>query len=362
LGIVEPLTNILVVRDFPDRSEAENSAVAAHELAHLCGALHTAEARSLMHPSAPAGTFDVATAEVLALMRNYDFRRGPASLDQSTARRLVALLSRGRNEVAVAAGLAAVFRKQRLPQTAAAVLNDSVVRHPNDVLLRHELGLALRQMDRLEEAEANFAEAVRLNPADVESLVEAGIAAGKRGALKTATARLQQAVQLRPGDARLRYNYGIALSRQLGGVGAAIAEFEAALRINPQYHEARKAAMVASNKRARLRLDEAAWRKRLSDDPRDATAYCNLGVSLSEQGRFGEAMEQYRRALNLNPRLHSARANLALLLHVTGRSREALIEAELVRREGGALHPDFARALEESRLSSPTHSAAQQKQ
>jgi Flp pilus assembly protein TadD len=64
-----------------------------------------------------------------------------------------------------------------------------------------------------------------------------------------------------------------------GRIGEAIAQYEQALRIEPEYAE----------------------------------AHCNLGIALEKAGRMPEAIQHYTQALNLRPDLTVARNALARL-------------------------------------------------
>ena len=56
----------------------------------------------------------------------------------------------------------------------------------------------------------------------------------------------------------------------------------------------------------------------------------NLAVVLENQGRYPDAITQYRRCLELNPAYYVARANLARVLHLTGDPQEAANEYAMV--------------------------------
>jgi protein O-mannosyl-transferase len=74
--------------------------------------------------------------------------------------------------------------------------------------------------------------------------------------------------------------------------------------------------------------------------PRNDAAYNNIGVALTVQGRFDEAVENYDQALNINPRNVKARNNLANALLQSDRIDEAIPHLEQVL----AIEPDFAEA------------------
>ena len=59
-------------------------------------------------------------------------------------------------------------------------------------------------------------------------------------------------------------------------------------------------------------------------DPRDTTAWNDLGVARDLQGHHEEAQDAYRRALGVNPELSSAVVNMALSLAMTGKGEEGV--------------------------------------
>ena len=65
---------------------------------------------------------------------------------------------------------------------------------------------------------------------------------------------------------------------------------------------------------------ESCYRLALCVDSEVALYWFNLGVSVEDQGRVGEAVAAYERALALDPSLADAHFNLARLLEVIGRS------------------------------------------
>ena len=106
-----------------------------------------------------------------------------------------------------------------------------------------------------------------------------GIALFRKGKVDAAIACFQQALQIRPDFAEARNNLGNALL-QMGKVDAAIACFQQALQIRPDFAE----------------------------------AHNDLGNALLQTGRADEAITHCRRALQIKPGLEMARKNLGAVL------------------------------------------------
>ena len=117
---------------------------------------------------------------------------------------------------------------------------------PGDASARYNLAVALAAQGRSEEAAAGFRELLAAHPDDgavrdhlVQALRESGDSAASAGRLPQAAECYRELVGLEPGNADLRNNFGILLSRS-GDKAAAIAQFEAALRIDPTHAAARR--------------------------------------------------------------------------------------------------------------------------
>jgi Flp pilus assembly protein TadD len=75
---------------------------------------------------------------------------------------------------------------------------------------------------------------------------------------------------------------------------------------------------------------EAATRKILTTNPRNAEAHSLLGVILDQRGATADAEKEYAAALRLKPKLVSALSNLGVLLAKTNRATEAIAKFEEV--------------------------------
>jgi len=179
--------------------------------------------------------------------------------------------------------------------------------------------------------------------------------------------------QLPPGDARLEYAQGL-LSADLGYPEAAVASFRRALQSNPNSLTIRQdfgAALVRMGKwieaasvlgpLALARPDsslvaylnalalqnsqhskegEAEARRALVLDSRSADAHTLLGITLSSQGRFDEAISELGRAVEIDPNSFDAELYL-------GRSRYARSDtagAAAALRKAVSVRPEDAEA------------------
>jgi len=205
----------------------------------------------------------------------------------------------------------------RLPD-AVAHLEAALAINPESAGAHTDLGIALSQMPgRLPDAIAQYRAAVRIDPNLPIPHADLGTALLNAGAIAEATTECQTALRLDPDFAQARdclnaaeanpaetqFSMAMALAKTPGRLPEAIAHFEAALRI----------------------------------DPKNAEAQNNLGFALtSVQGRLPEAISHFEAALKINPDYADAHYNLGVALANLGRIPEAIRHLEAAER----LKPD----------------------
>ncbi len=111
---------------------------------------------------------------------------------------------------------------------------------------------------------------------------------------------------------------------EAGRVPEAIAEYEAALRINPGYSEAHNNLGSALLMQGRLAEAEQQLREAVRLNPTIILAHNNLGRALLLEGRTAEAIAEFRMALDLYPSFADACKNLGKALFQNGSYRESL--------------------------------------
>ena len=226
----------------------------------------------------------------------------------------------------------------------------------DNALAEHNLGSYLLDVPgRLPDAIRHLQAALRINPDSASAHSDLGSALAKSGHAQEAVPEFQAAIRLNPNSAIVHNNLANVLL-QTGRRSEAIAEYEYALSLDPGYTDARKNLAIAQQPPAADSAEahysagvelshaghitqaiaefEAALRLR----PDYAEAQNNLGVALTQiPQRAPEALAHFQAAVKLSPDYADARFNLGVALsQIPGRLPEAIQQLEAAYR----LHPD----------------------
>jgi len=142
-----------------------------------------------------------------------------------------------------------------------------------------------------------------------------------------AMACYQQALQIKPDYADAHNNLGYTF-RKLGRLPEAEASCRQALRINPNCAEAHNNLGITLGEQGRADAAEMSYRRALQIKPDYIEAYNNLGMTLNELGRADDAEASYQRALQLKPDCAEAHYNRGIFLLLSGKFAEGWQEYE----------------------------------
>lgn len=129
-------------------------------------------------------------------------------------------------------------------------------------------------------------------------------------------------VEKNPADFEAHYNLAAMLQAK-DKLGAALSEYQAAVRLRPEdatANNALGAALVAAGQPAPA---TAFLRKASEERPDYFDAHYNFGIALAQTGDFEHATEQFRTALKLQPNDAGVEANLGAVLAEMGQYPEA---------------------------------------
>ncbi len=128
-------------------------------------------------------------------------------------------------------------------------------------------------------------------------------------------------------SAKFHHNLGFVLF-QKGQVDGAIAQFQKALEIQPNYEEAHNNLDSALFPKGQVDEALAQFQKAMELQPNDPEAHNNLGSVLFQKGQVDEAIAHYQKALELQPNYPDAQNNLGFGLLQKGRVDEAIAHFE----------------------------------
>ena len=147
-----------------------------------------------------------------------------------------------------------------------------------------------------------------------------------------------------PGNARAGINLGnLALAR--GGLAEAIADYQTALRLQPNLPETESNLCSALTQAGRPAEAVVHGEAALRLAPLSANAHVNLGNAFMHLGRAGDAVAQYEAALRIQPDAPDTQLNLGTALVQLGRPGEAIAHFETaVRLEPTRAESEYALA------------------
>ena len=191
--------------------------------------------------------------------------------------------------------------------------------------------LTFRQAAMYADAETLYRTTLARNPASWMAHNNLGVALAKDGRTPEAIDEYQAALRIKPDYAEPHNNLATILSRQPGRMPEAIAEAREALRLKPDYPEALvNLGSILAPMPGRLPDAIAAYQAALRIKPDHAEAHNDLGLALLEMpGRLPGAITELEAAVQLepdNPQMHD---NLAgALARVPGRLPDAIAEVQ----------------------------------
>lgn len=198
---------------------------------------------------------------------------------------------------------------------------------------RVSFGLSMARMSLQEERKAQR-EAARLreNPLDVQAAIKFADARRRNGKVQEALDAITQALAIAPQDPRLHYELGLTVQCWVKDPGAALAHFDRALGLKPDYLQAISYRAIARRDagRADLAIDDYSRLQELAPDY--PNLYENRAFAFKELGDFARAESDFSAVLQQRPDQH---------FYLTERG---LCRLELNQHE--AALADFTRSLE----------------
>ncbi len=170
------------------------------------------------------------------------------------------------------------------------------------VILAALVYVAHTQTSYWKDSETLWTRTLSCTTANPEARLNLGSAFDKEGRLDDAIAQYQEALKIAPNYALANHNLSIALLRQ-GRLDDAITQYQEALK----YDRGRDAFNdhnnlgIAMFQKGQVDAAIIQFQKAQEYDPGDASVCNNLGWALLSKGRLEEAVTQYQSALNIQP-------------------------------------------------------------
>lgn len=210
---------------------------------------------------------------------------------------------------------------------AEPVLSHILALTPQDADALQLMGVVRRLQGRVDEAEQCYRQSLAIDPGQPHVHHNLGNLLKSEGRFDDAIASLREAIRLKPNYAEAHLNLAIALSAK-GDHAASERSCRDALRIQPNYTFAKQTLGAELNELNRPKEAERILGPALiigSRDPRQVAALeHNLGVSLSMQKRYGEALQLFDAARAKAPDMPAVDNNRANALQHLGRLDEAV--------------------------------------
>jgi tetratricopeptide (TPR) repeat protein len=169
----------------------------------------------------------------------------------------------------------------------------------------------------------------------------------QKGNMNDAIAHFQTALQIKPDYVEAHNNLGGVLLKK-GRVDEAIAQYQTALQIKPDNAETYYNLGNALRRKGKVDEAIAQYQMALQIKPDYAEAHINLGNALLQKGKVDEAVAQYQTALQIKPDLVEAHCDLGNALLQKGDVDEAIIHYQTalqIKPDNAEVHNNLGNIL-----------------
>ena len=231
-------------------------------------------------------------------------------------------------------GLASAYVNMGRVADALEPMRTAVRLDPNNAIAHLNLGVTLASLRRPAEAMVELNEAKRLSPNSAGVHNEIGnVLHNSFGRIDDALAEYIEARRLNPNVPIFHHNIGLSLMR-LGKFAEAVAPFQAALRINPQYRDSRYFLSEAYSKVRRYDKAVESWTRFLELVPDDSDALLKRSWNFLYEGAHGrEAAADARRFLDVHGWQDNVSRYMAVIANLGYREAGMNEEAQAILEE-----------------------------
>ena len=150
---------------------------------------------------------------------------------------------------------------------------------------------------------------LKKNPNSWQAYNHLGAALYMRGDMKDACSLFAKAIKLKPESPELHNDFALAFAAIKQGNHRFEIKDDTAMRTN------------LANAYAQVKQYDKAienYRRAINMDDNNASAHCNLGYSLMQEGKTDEAIPEFMRTIEIDPQMPQGRADLAQALRLKG--------------------------------------------
>jgi tetratricopeptide (TPR) repeat protein len=204
------------------------------------------------------------------------------------------------------------------------------------VLLAMMAGLTWGQTHIYHDVETLWRDTIAKNPTAWMAHYNLGKTLSDESRMPEAIAQYEEALQMKPDYAEAHNNLGSALAQQ-GKLTEAVEHWTEAVRIRPEIAEAHYNLGFVAAQTGKTEDAIKHWETVVRIKPNYPDVDFNLGILLEQMGRHDEAAEHYKQALRIKPDYAEARYNLGVLMEHAGNAPEAIRDYEQALK----IKPDF---------------------
>ena len=189
--------------------------------------------------------------------------------------------------------------------------------NPNDIDALNELGWCQFKSGSTDEAIQTLNKVLEINPDNITAIAYLGIIYSNSNKPAEAYANWSRCVIVAPKNADYKVNLANSCI-ELEKYDEAIEAYKGALAINPKVQNANLGLAIATLQKAlsyekpnNTLINEAlnSFKSITNREPKNVTAWVNLGVCYQKLNKYNEAMAAYKKALAVNPNSQEAKAN-----------------------------------------------------
>lgn len=202
-----------------------------------------------------------------------------------------------------------------------------------------ELALNFHQQGNVDQAELIYRKVLNTNPQHKHAWSNLGTIQSRKGKLEEAVKCYQKALEIDQQFSECWFNLGNCLRRAMNPAGAEAA-FLQALKHNPSLYGAAVALGQSMTEQGKFQEAVEVFKQIISQKNDDPEVHAHMGNALRMMGRREESMQSYLTMLNLRPNDPRIRHQFGLVLMDAGRLEEAFQEF----KNSLGLKPDYAEA------------------